>query len=84
MASQAKDVLFADVGHSQCSLILTRFWADKATIVSQKSERNLGGRDLDVAVAKQLAKVFSQQSGADVTGLPKSWLDLIEAVKKAR
>ena len=52
MASQAKDVLFADVGHSQCSLILTRFWADKATIVSQKSERNLGGRDLDVAVAK--------------------------------
>lgn len=84
MNSFAKDILFVDVGHSKCSLTLTRFWINKARILSEKSERNFGGRDLDVAVAKQLVETFKQQTGVDVSGHPKTWLILIEAAKKAR
>jgi len=52
---------------------MSRFWPERAEIISQKSLRNLGGRDLDVAVAKRLAQAFEAAHGIDVTDIPKAW-----------
>ena len=46
--------------------------------------RNLGGRDLDIAIAKRIAVVFKEQTGSDVRHIPKAWLRVMQAAEKAK
>ena len=50
----------------------------------QLSEQNLGGRDLDVSIAKRLAEKLEHEKGISVKSDPKAWLKLMMAVNKAR
>ena len=50
----------------------------------QLSEQNLGGRDLDVSIAKRLAEKLEHEQGINVKSDPKAWLKLMMAVNKAR
>ena len=50
----------------------------------QFTERNLGGRDFDVSVAKRLAEKLEHEEGIQVKSDPKAWFKLVEAVNKAR
>lgn len=38
---------FIDIGHSKTSLFLAKIWKNKAEIVYEKNDRNLGVRNLD-------------------------------------
>ena len=50
----------------------------------QITEQNLGGRDLDVSIAKRLAEKLEHEEGINVKSDPKAWFKLMIAVNKAR
>ena len=46
-ATDKRLVGFIDFGHSKTSLFLAKIWKNKAEIIYEKNDRNLGVRNLD-------------------------------------
>jgi heat shock protein 4 len=51
-------VAFVDVGHSKSTITIATFIQGKTKIVCHKSDRNLGARDFDWAIAQKLSTEF--------------------------
>jgi len=57
-AEKYKFVAFVDIGHSKTTVFVAGFIQDSANIIFVKSDRNLGGRDLDYAIMKKIGAEF--------------------------
>ena len=53
-------VAFVDLGHSKFSSFVGCFFKEKAQIVAQVNDRNLGARNFDYLVFNKYAEMFSQ------------------------
>lgn len=84
-ATNARNVLFVDFGHSKLSVFVAAFTKDKATILAQKHERNLGCRDIDYILLNYYQKIFEKSSGGiDFMENRKSVVKMLEVIERQR
>lgn len=77
-------VIFADVGHSRTTVFGARVFQNKAEVLFQVSDPNLGTRDLDLALFTFYSEKILAKTGQLVAELPKSKFRLLEAIEKQR
>lgn len=61
--SQPQVVAFVDLGHSASSVCVARFSSEGCEILSEGSDPELGGRDLDRLIMAHFAEVFKKAHG---------------------
>lgn len=84
-ATNARNVLFIDFGHSKLSAFVCSFTKDKMTTLAQCHERNLGCRDIDYILLQFYKNVFEKSSGGlDVFESRKAVVKLMENIEKQR
>lgn len=83
-ATNPRLVVFADVGHSKTSVFAAKVYKDKAEIISQVSDANLGMRDIDLCLFSYYSEMILKKTGQLVADLPKSKYRLLEAIEKQR
>ncbi|CAD8139686.1 unnamed protein product [Paramecium octaurelia] len=84
-ADKPRHVAFVDFGHSKFSAFVGSFYKEKASVVAQVNERNLGARDIDWVLFEKFATQFEKQSGGlNVRKNLKGKLRLLESIEKAR
>lgn len=80
-----RHVVFVDLGHSKMSAFVGSFLQEKAKIVAQVNDRNLGARNIDWNVFEHYCQMFEQESGGlQVQTNKKAKLRLLEAIEKQR
>ena len=77
-------VAFVDMGHSKTTVTIAGFKQQESRIICHKSDRNLGGRDLDYQVMQKLGEEFAAKHGDDPRDNPRCVLRLFETIEKAR
>ena len=82
--SGPRNVCFVDFGHCSAGAFVVSFGAEKARIVSQIYERNLGTRDLDWKLLEFYCKMIKEKFGSDVIKKDKPRLRLLDAIEKQR
>lgn len=80
----ARLVGFVDVGHSKTSVFVANIWKDKAEIVLEKYDYNLGTRNLDLSMLNYYIDMFEKKNKIDLRESPKSLFRLLEAIEKQR
>lgn len=87
-ADTPTNVMFIDMGASAYTVSITVFEPGKLSVKSSFSDPDLGGRDLDHAIAGWLSDQFVAKYKAKLTGnpreKPKVWLKLMGAAEKAK
>ncbi|CAD8077171.1 unnamed protein product [Paramecium sonneborni] len=84
-AEKPRNVAFVDLGHSKFSAFVGSFYKEKASVLAQVCERNLGARDIDWVLFEKFATQFEKQTGGlSVRKNIKGRLRLLEAIEKAR
>ncbi len=81
---QERIVAFVDFGHSKTTVTIAGFKQQEARIICHRSNRNLGGRDLDYAVAVKLGAEFAAKHGDNPMDNPRCKLRMYETIEKAR
>lgn len=77
-------VAFVDFGHSKTTVTIAAFKKSEARIIVHKSDRNLGGRDLDYQVMIKLGEEFKKKYGDDPRENVRCRLRMYETIEKAR
>lgn len=77
-------VAFVDFGHSKTTVTVAGFKKSEARIIVHKSDRNLGGRDLDYQIMLKLGEEFLKKYGDDPRENVRCRLRLFETIEKAR
>jgi len=77
-------VCFVDMGHAKTTVTIAGFKQQESRIIVHKSDRNLGGRDLDYQVMQKLGEEFMKKHGDDPRESPRCRLRLYETIEKAR
>lgn len=77
-------VLFVDVGYSNFSVSLVAFQKGKLEVIGTEYDRNLGGRNIDMALAQRFAEDFNKKYNQDVWTDPKAVIKLMTAVEKTK
>lgn len=77
-------VLFIDLGHSNYSVTAASFVTGKLAVQASTHDRQLGGRDFDVLIAKHMAAEFKAKHGDDPWENPKVRMKLLVAAEKAK
>ena len=75
---------FVDFGYAKTSFFLAKFWKDKAEIIYECNDRNLGVRDLDSNMMEHYIKVFYDKNKMDLRENPKSVYRLSVGLDKQR
>lgn len=63
---EGKYVVFVDFGYYQLSLSLIKFTQTTMEIITEKSNRNLGCRDIDQKIFNYIAKKFEEKKGLNI------------------
>lgn len=77
-------VAFVDFGHSKTSLFIANIWKNKAEILYEKNDKNLGVRNLDYNLLNHFVSVFDKKNKIDLFENPKSINRLLENIEKGR
>jgi heat shock protein 4 len=77
-------VAFVDLGHSKLNVTIASFLKGKMRIVVQKSERNLGARNMDYLLVEKLGEEFNKKVGSDPRKNPRSRLRMLDVIEKQR
>ena len=77
-------VAFVDMGHSKTTVTIAGFKQQESRIIVHKSDRNLGGRDLDYQLMLKLGEEFTQKYGDDPRNNLRCRLRMYEMIEKAR
>ena len=77
-------VAFVDMGHSKTTVTIAGFKQQEARILVHKSNRNLGGRDLDYQIMMKVGQEFADKYGEDPREVPRCRLRMFETIEKAR
>jgi len=76
--------LFLDMGASQFTCTAAKYEKGVLQILASASDKNLGGRLIDLEICKYLAAEFKAKTGNDVMTNPKSLIKLMQAAQKAK
>lgn len=79
-----RHVAFIDVGHSSLSVAIVAFSKGQLTVKSTAYDRNLGGRDIDLALVKYFAEEFKTKYKIDVLSNPKAVFRLLAGCEKLK
>ncbi|KAF8069980.1 heat shock protein 70 family [Lyophyllum atratum] len=79
-----RHVAFVDVGHSSLSVAIVAFSKGQLTVKSTAYDRNLGGRDIDLALVKHFAEEFKTKYKIDVMSNPKAVFRLSAGCEKVK
>ncbi|GLB45075.1 putative heat shock protein 70 family protein [Lyophyllum shimeji] len=71
-AENPRHVAFVDIGHASLSVAIVAFSKGQLIIKSTAYDRNLGGRDIDMALVKHFAEEFKTKYKIDVMSNPKA------------
>lgn len=82
--AKPQHVLFIDLGHSTFSASVVSFTKSALTVKSACYDRMLGGRDMDWAIAQNLADDFKAKFKLDARASKKSLIKLLDAAEKAK
>ena len=52
--------MLIDVGHSHTTVCLSKITGQEATVLEQLSDRNFGGRNIDLALRNKFIELFNQ------------------------
>ena len=77
-------VAFVDFGYSKTSVFLAKIWKNKAEILYEKNDRNLGVRNIDQNLLQHYVESFDKKNKVDLFENPKSIYRLREAIEKQR
>lgn len=77
-------VMFCDLGYSSFQVSVVEYVPGKLTVKATTFDRNLGGRDFDLAIAKYVAAEFKKKYGDDPLSSPKPKMKLLDACEKAK
>jgi heat shock protein 4 len=83
-AKEERRVAFVDFGHSKTTITIASFIQGKTKIMIHKSDRNLGGRDLDWAILEKLGGDFAAKFNADPRKNPRCIIRMLETIEKTR
>lgn len=84
-ATNARNILFIDFGHSKLSAFVCSFTKEKMTTLLQCHDRNLGCRDIDYILLEFYKGIFEKSSGGlDVFESRKAVVKLMENIEKQR
>ncbi len=76
--------MFLDMGASTTTATIAIFTNSSVRVLSSVADPNLGGRDLDVAIAQNFAAEFKSKTGADAWKNRKARLKLMIAAEKSK
>jgi len=86
---EIRNVFFIDMGGANTSVSVVEFKKNKEQsgfkILSSAYDPELGGRDIDLALAYYFAERFNKKHKIDLKEIPKCWIRLLmacEGVKK--
>ena len=77
-------VAFVDFGHSKTTVTIAAFKQKESRIIVHKSDRNLGGRDMDYQVMQKVGEEFMKKFGDDPRENVRCKIRMLETVEKAR
>jgi heat shock protein 4 len=77
-------VLFLDMGYGHFTATIAGFTNTSLRILASESDSDVGGRELDVAIAKLFADEFKSKTGVDAWSDRKARLKLLVAAEKAK
>ena len=77
-------VAFVDLGHSKTTVTIAGFKQQESRVICHKSDRNLGGRDMDYVIMQKLSDEFAAKYGCDPRESPRCRLRLFETIEKSR
>ena len=77
-------VAFVDFGHSSTSVFFANIWNDRAELILEVSDRNLGVRDIDIALLQHHTKQFETRHKTDLWENPKAIYRLMEGIERQR
>ena len=77
-------VAFVDMGHSKTTVTIAGFKQKECRIITHRSDRNLGGRDLDYAIMQKVGEEFMKKYGDDPRENVRCRLRMLETIEKAR
>ncbi len=80
----ARNVCFIDFGHTNTSVFVSSFTKQKAKILNQIHERNLGVRDIDWRLLEFYGKICVDQYDGNPLKKEKTRLRMIDAIEKQR
>jgi heat shock protein len=79
-----RNVVFVDCGHSSLQVFICAFNKDKLRMIATASDPNLGGRDVDLALAEHFCKEFQSKYKMDARSNPRAFLRLLTEVEKVK
>ncbi|KAE8225021.1 hypothetical protein CF319_g2174 [Tilletia indica] len=71
-ADNPRHVVFCDFGHSSFQVAVVAFVKGQLTVLGTAHDRNLGGRDIDIALLNHFAEEFKGKYKIDVLSNPKA------------
>lgn len=77
-------VAFVDLGHSKTTITIAGFLRDSTRVITHKSDRNLGAREMDWLLAEKLGKEFNKKYDTNIFKNSRAMLRILEAVEKGR
>lgn len=80
----AKLVAFVDVGHSDYTVSIGAFKKSELKILGTAYDRNLGGRDVDFAIANHFAGQFKSKYKIDIKSHPKAFSRVLTQAEKLK
>lgn len=83
-ADNPRHVAFIDVGHSTLSVAIVAFIKGQLTVKSTAYDRNLGGRDVDLALVKHFSTEFQTKYKIDVLSNPKATFRLLAGCERLK
>ncbi|CAK9019647.1 97 kDa heat shock protein (Heat shock protein 110) [Durusdinium trenchii] len=83
-AKEAEHVMFVDMGYASYQVTIAAFVQGKLQIVASACDANLGGRDLDWALAKHFAAEFEAKHKKNPLDDPKAMIKLLGACEKLK
>jgi heat shock protein 4 len=83
-AKKQRYVAFVDFGHGKLTATIASFTQNKLKIVSHRSDRNIGARNIDELLADRLGAEFLEKYGCDPRTSPRSLQRMLVSIEKAR
>lgn len=82
--SEPQYTMFIDIGHASYTVSVVAFVQGKLQVKSAAFDRFLGGRDFDLALARDAAKNFQDKYKIDPLADPKARIKLLSACEKSK
>ncbi len=79
-----RNVVFVDLGHSKLTVTIAAFLQGKAKILCHESDRNLGGRNMDLLLCEKLGEEFKAKFGCDPLKNLRARIRLLDVIEKQR